>query len=191
MIQIGSIKTNSSIKILKKIIIYPLIILLLSIPIHLSSNTSYLMNPIPNTNNAASFKLIGLDEQYYELKDFRGKFVLLNFWATWCHPCIEEMPSLEAAYQYLDKTKFIVIGIHAGPGPEAINHFLQRSPVTFPILIDMDLELGPPDWSIAGIPSTFLISPEGKMLYFAQGKRDFGSAAMLSFFEKLMKDYKW
>ena len=55
----------------------------------------------------------------------------------------------------------------------------------------MDLELGPPDWNIAGIPSTFLINPEGKMIYFAQGKRDFASAAMLGFFKKLVTDYKW
>ena len=101
------------------------------------------------------------------------------------------MPSLEAAFTHMDKTKFLVIGIHAGPGPEGINDFLKRSPVSFPILIDMDLELGPPDWNIAGIPSTFLISPEGKMLYFAQGKRNFSSIAMIDFFEKLVKDYNW
>ncbi len=160
-------------------------------PIHLSSNQSHLMSLMPNKSTVPDFKLIGLDEKYYELKDFRGKFVLLNFWATWCHPCIEEMPSLEAAYQHMDKTKFLVLGIHAGPGPDGINQFLQRSPVTFPILIDMDLELGPPDWNIAGIPSTFLINPEGKMIYFAQGKRDFASAAMLGFFKKLVTDYKW
>jgi len=161
------------------------------VPLHISSNSTYLMNPMPNQDTAPDFKLIGLDEKFYELKGFRGKFVLLNFWATWCHPCLEEMPSLEAAFTHMDKTKFLVIGIHAGPGPEGINDFLEHNPVSFPILIDMDLELGPPDWNIAGIPSTFLISPEGKMLYFAQGKRNFSSIAMIDFFEKLVKDYNW
>lgn len=147
------------------------------------------MSPMPNHKVAPDFELIGFDENYYTLKDFRGKFVLLNFWATWCYPCIEEMPSLEAVFQHMDDTKFLVVGIHAGPGPDNIKEFLKRNPVTFPILIDMDLELGPPDWKIAGIPTTFLINPEGKMLYFAQGKRDFSSRRMISFFEEIVNKH--
>ncbi len=159
-------------------------------PLYLNSNTFHLMHPMPNQVDAPDFKLIGLDEKYHTLKEYRGKFVLLNFWATWCHPCIEEMPSLEAAFQHMDKKNFLVIGIHAGPGPDGINAFLEHNPVTFPILIDLDLELGPPDWNIAGIPSTFLIGPKGKLLYFAQGKRDFSSREMINFFETTVKNYK-
>ncbi len=80
--------------------------------------------------------------------------------------------------------------VRAGPGPDGINAFLEHNPVTFPILIDLDLELGPPDWNIAGIPSTFLIGPKGKLLYFAQGKRDFSSREMINFFETTVKNYK-
>ena len=148
------------------------------------------MNPMPNHRIAPNFELVGLDEKYHTLEEYRGKFVLLNFWATWCHPCIEEMPSLEAAFRELNNKNFVVVAIHAGPGPEGINEFLKHNPVTFPILIDMDLELGPPDWSIAGIPSTFLISPKGELLYFAQGKRDFASGAMINFLKKTFKEYR-
>ncbi len=159
-------------------------------PLHINSNKNYLMNPMPNHSTAPNFELIGLDEKYHTLKEYRGKLVLLNFWATWCHPCVEEMPSLEAAFKQLNDKNFVVIGIHAGPGPEGINQFLKHNPVTFPILIDMDLELGPPDWNIAGIPSTFLISPKGKMLYFAQGKRDFASGEMINFLKKTLEEHK-
>ena len=70
-------------------------------PLHINSNKNYLMNPMPNHSTAPNFELIGLDEKYHTLKEYRGKLVLLNFWATWWHPCVEEMPSLEAAFKQL------------------------------------------------------------------------------------------
>ena len=75
--------------------------------------------------------------------------------------------------------KFTVIGIHVGPGPENIKNYLDISPVTFPILIDMDMEY---NWGVPGLPTTFLISPDGKMLYRAVGKRDFSTPQMQAFF---------
>ena len=106
------------------------------------------MDPMPNKKLAPDFKLIGMDEQLHTLKDLRGKFVLVNFWATWCNPCKVEMPTLEAIHTKIDNNKFTVLGIHVGPGPENIDNYLQLNPVSFPIYIDMDMEY---NWGIPGL----------------------------------------
>jgi hypothetical protein len=86
----------------------------------------------------------------------------------------------------MDNDKFTVVGIHVGPGPENIRNYLDISPVTFPIYIDMDLEY---DWGVPGLPTTFLISPDGEMLYRAVGKRDFSSPQMEEFFNQQVNNY--
>ena len=85
----------------------------------------------------------------------------------------------------MDNSKFIVLGIHVGPGPDNITNYLKLNPVSFPILVDMDLEY---DWGVPGLPTTFLISPKGEMLYRAVGKREFSSPDMKNFFTKIVKD---
>tara|TARA_Y100001949_G_C15850538_1_gene270449 strand:- start:179 stop:655 length:477 start_codon:yes stop_codon:yes gene_type:complete len=154
------------------------------IPVNLDAN-SHLMNPMPNHKRAPDFSLIGIDEKIHTLKGLEGRFLLVNFWATWCSPCKIEMPTLEAIHKQMNNDKFTVIGIHVGPGPENINNYLKLNPVSFPIFIDMDLEY---DWGVPGLPTTFLISPKGEMLYRAVGKRDFSSEAMKNFFEKIVND---
>ena len=146
----------------------------------------YLMDPMPAHNKAPEFNLMGMDEQRHTLKSLEGKFLLVNFWATWCNPCKAEMPTLEAIHNRMDNDKFTVIGIHVGPGPENIRNYLEISPVTFPIYIDMDLEF---DWGVPGLPTTFLISPKGEMLYRAVGKRDFSSPQMEEFFNQQVNNY--
>lgn len=149
-------------------------------------SASYLMDPMPNKELAPDFILIGMDEKEHTLKDLEGKFVLVNFWATWCNPCKIEMPTLEAIHAKMDNNKFTVLGIHVGPGPENIENYLKLNPVSFPIYIDMEIEY---NWGIPGLPTTFLLSPKGEMLYRAVGKRDFSSPDMENFFRKLVNDY--
>ena len=150
------------------------------------SETKYLMDPMPSHKPAPNFNLVGMDEKMHTLESLEGRFLLVNFWATWCNPCKAEMPTLEAIHKRMDNDKFTVIGIHVGPGPENITNYLKISPVTFPILIDMDMEY---DWGVPGLPTTFLISPKGEMLYRAVGKRDFSSERMEMFFTKIVNDH--
>ena len=164
---------------MKQTFIFFLSLLLATIPVNLDAN-SHLMNPMPNHKRAPDFSLIGIDEKIHTLKGLEGRFLLVNFWATWCSPCKIEMPTLEAIHKQMNNDKFTVIGIHVGPGPENINNYLKLNPVSFPIFIDMDLEY---DWGVPGLPTTFLISPKGEMLYRAVGKRDFSSEAMKDFLE--------
>ena len=80
-----------------------------------------LMDPMPAANPAPDFNLMGMDGDTHTLEDLKGKFVLVNFWATWCNPCKVEMPLLEKLHQTLKSEKFTVLGLHVGPGPENLS----------------------------------------------------------------------
>ena len=147
-----------------------------------------LMDPMPAANPAPDFNLMGMDGETHTLEDLKGKFVLVNFWATWCNPCKVEMPLLEKLHQTLKSEKFTVLGLHVGPGPENIEEFKKLMPISFPIYVDMDLEV---NWGVPGLPTTFLMNPEGKLIYRAVGKREFASDEMVNFLKNQIESYQF
>ena len=147
-----------------------------------------LMDPMPAANPAPDFNLMGMDGETHTLEDLKGKFVLVNFWATWCNPCKVEMPLLEKLHQTLKSEKFTVLGLHVGPGPENIEEFKKLMPLSFPIYVDMDLEV---NWGVPGLPTTFLMDPEGKLIYRAVGKREFASDEMVNFLKSQIESYQF
>ena len=147
-----------------------------------------LMDPMPAANPAPDFNLMGMDGETHTLEDLKGKFVLVNFWATWCNPCKVEMPLLEKLHQTLKSEKFTVLGLHVGPGPENIEEFKKLMPISFPIYVDMDLEV---NWGVPGLPTTFLMNPEGKLIYRAVGKREFASDEMVNFLKTQIESYQF
>ncbi len=96
------------------------------------------------------------------------------------------MPLLEKLHQTLQSDKFTVLGLHVGPGPENIEEFKKLMPISFPIYVDMDLEV---NWGVPGLPTTFLLNPEGKLVYRAVGKREFASDEMINFLKSVIDKY--
>lgn len=119
------------------------------------------------------------------MEDYRDKTLLINFWATWCEPCREEMPALSRLHQDRAGKKFRVIAIHVGPGE--VEKFLEEVPVSFPILLDEQLEMT--DWNVTALPTSFLISPEGKMQYKAIGVREWDAEEAHEFFDAVATAY--
>lgn len=118
--------------------------------------------------------LPNMDDELVDLKDFRGKTVIINFWATWCPPCRREMPSMERLFQRLNKDKFSVLAVNIGEDFDTVFAFtgtLSLQP-TFPMLFDPDsttLE----QWKVRGLPTTYVVGPDGRITHRAIGGREF------------------
>ena len=82
-----------------------------------------------------------MDAKTVNLKDYRGRFVLLNFWATWCSPCLKEMPDLEKAYLQMGQEKMVVLAVGMGESVEKIKAFFDRYGFSFPMLADNKMEI--------------------------------------------------
>ena len=159
--------------------------MVLTIPL---SNAGGLMDKVPSAE-ASNFTLMSAQGSDISLSDYEGKFVLLNFWATWCPPCVKEMPALNVLHNKLNGSNGLeVVGVHVGPALANVKQFLKDRPVDFDILIDKSMSLS--SWQVSGLPTTFLISPAGKVIYKATGERDWGSDEMVEFIRDIMKEYK-
>ena len=113
--------------------------------------------------HAADFKVTDTNGKTHSLSDYKGKWVLVNYWATWCPPCLEEIPDLIALHEN-KKNKLVVIGIALDyKTPKQVTDFAEGMLVTYPIVLGTPKivnQIGP----IQGLPTTYLFNPEGKMV---------------------------
>lgn len=120
-----------------------------------------------------SLSLVDVEEQPVALESFKGKVILLNFWATWCPPCIKEMPSMERLRNQLSGKPFEVVAINVGESPTTVSSFMLEldTELTFPILLDQDAksfgQLG-----LRGLPMTLILDHEGNIIEKVLGGRD-------------------
>jgi cytochrome c biogenesis protein CcmG/thiol:disulfide interchange protein DsbE len=109
---------------------------------------------------APDFELQTLEGERRGLADWRGRVVLLNFWATWCKPCEDEMPAMERLYRQLEGQPFELVAVSVDTDPEAVRRFRDRLGLTFPILLDPGAEVSR-TYQTTGYPESFLIGPSG------------------------------
>lgn len=114
--------------------------------------------------NGVDFTLRGIDGKSHRLSDFRGKWVVVNYWASWCPPCVEEMPELVEFHERHKDKDAVVLGVNMDEDvpAEDIAAFVEQFMVTYPVLLNEPnmTVLGP----IPGLPTTFLVSPEGTIV---------------------------
>jgi peroxiredoxin len=121
---------------------------------------------------APDFALSTLEGRPVRLREFRGKLVLVNFWATWCAPCLHEMPSMEQLYQTFKQTEFVLLAVSMDRQGEGVARpFVDKLKLTFPVLLDSTLEVSR-QYSVRGLPTTYLIDPEGLLIGVVIGARD-------------------
>lgn len=104
------------------------------------------------------------------LSDYEGKYVLVNFWAHWCSPCIKEFPDMQKLYEQSDKSQFEIIAIHAGPFNAEAEKFVDHFKISFPVVSDPETNLK--GWDVRALPMTYLVDPSGNIIYEAIGPRE-------------------
>jgi len=109
---------------------------------------------------APDFHLPDLDGAEVNLSDFKGKPVLLNFWAGWCRPCEEEMPYLQQVYEEWSDQGLVVLTVNLGDSPSEVNRFMQNNQLSLPVLLDIKQSLAQ-EYNVASIPTTFFIDKDG------------------------------
>ncbi|HUK04497.1 MAG TPA: TlpA disulfide reductase family protein [Burkholderiales bacterium] len=107
----------------------------------------------------------------HALEDYRGRVVLVNFWATWCEPCREEMPSIGKLRAGLAGRPFAVLAVNLGEPESRIRRFLEQVPMDFPVLLDRD-SAAARAWRTRVLPASYLIGPDGRVRYAVIGEYD-------------------
>ena len=107
----------------------------------------------------------------HALADYRGKVVLVNFWATWCEPCRDEMPSIERLRRSFPGRPFAVLAVNLAEPETRIRAFLEKMPLDFPVLLDRDTSVAKA-WRARILPATFIIGPDGRIRYSHLGELD-------------------
>ena len=128
---------------------------------------------------APDFSLPDTSGNVDQLKDYRGRVVVVNFWATWCPPCRYELPSMESAYKQLSAQGIEILAINVGEDEDTIFTFTADYPVTFPLLMDRDSSIINA-YPVVGLPTTFIIDAEGRLVYRAIGTRVWDNKQLLA-----------
>ena len=124
--------------------------------------------------SAQSFVFKDLQGHEQRLQDYRGKWVLVNFWATWCPPCLEEIPDLISLYDAHKATDLVIIGVALDSTKESVVEFVAKKKITYPIVFG-DYDLAEQVGEVEALPTSYLFDPTGKLLSYQQGMVTRGS----------------
>jgi thiol-disulfide isomerase/thioredoxin len=132
------------------------------------------------------FQMRSLDGKTVKLESLKVKVVFMNIWATWCPPCIAEMPNIQRLYEKVgsDKIAFVMLSVDEG-GMEKVQKFIGKKGFTFPVYIPAS-QL-PQEFSTSAIPTTFIISPEGKIVVKQEGMAEYDTPEMQEYLQSLAR----
>jgi thiol-disulfide isomerase/thioredoxin len=149
-------------------------------------DTKKLRLDIPKTPTAApNFELKDPAGQPLSLSELKGKVVFVNFWATWCLPCIEEMPAMEKLHQELQKEGLVILAVNFQEGPARVKEFLTEHNLTFMALLDRDGKVAERYLAWA-LPVSVIINKRGEIVARAMGSKDWDSKESLQYFRQLL-----
>ena len=122
----------------------------------------------------------------HSLDDYRGRVVLINFWATWCEPCRDEMASMQKLRERLADRPFAVVLVNYGEARTRVADFVKRESIAFPVLLDPNQDARRA-WRVRLLPSSFLIGPEGRVRYSVVGEIDWAQADAVTVVSGLLR----
>ncbi len=135
---------------------------------------------------ADDFTLKMPDGKTFRLMDYRGRVVFVNFWATWCPPCREEMPAMERLYRQHKDQGFVLLAVSLDADPAKVPPFVRQGSFTFPIGLDPKMDVAN-TYGVRALPSSFIVDREGQLAALALGPRPWDNAAAHSLIEGMVK----
>ena len=145
------------------------------------------LRAIDEPQSAADFQLPNLNGQQLRLQDQRGKVILLNFWATWCPPCIHEMPLMDQLYQGLRPQPFVIWAVAMQEDRDKVAPFMDKHRFQFTTLLDRDGAVSA-RYKVRGLPTTYLIDCRGNTVGWIIGPQEWASDAVRTLLAALLSD---
>ncbi|MFH1826135.1 MAG: TlpA disulfide reductase family protein [bacterium] len=149
--------------------------LIICLMIGLMASLSLAMGKAPKKSTQQfippNFTLVDLNGGAHSLSEYRGKVVVLNFWATWCPPCRAEMPSMQKMFDTWSQDKYVMLAVNIAQPREDVLEFARQNKYTFPILLDIDSSVARL-YQVRGIPATFIIGKDGQLVQKIVGARE-------------------
>lgn len=136
-----------------------------------------LLNPI--TRGLPSFELNELNAGVWNEDSIKGKPYIVNFWASWCGPCVHELPAMNRAAEQLLDEGVGMVAVNLGEEPAVIEAFMQKVPIEFPVLLGIQSTF--PNWKVKGLPTTFIVSADGQIVAEAVGPREWDSPEFIEY----------
>ena len=136
---------------------------------------------------APSFSLPARDGSNVSLAQYKGQVVMINFWASWCGPCRQEMPLLDNIYKKYGKMGFTLIGVNVEPDRKAAEAWLAQTPVTFPVLFDTESKVSRL-YSVSGMPTTVFVDRKGNVREVHQSYKPGDENGYLDQIRSLMRE---
>lgn len=147
------------------------------------------LEPMKDQSPTPDFTLPSPAGKQLSLKDFRGKIVFLNFWASWCVPCREEMPAMERLYQEFKNRDFVILAVNVKDKRQDALAFIKELKLTYPVVLDPDGQVGLL-YGAWGLPTTYLIGPKGEGLARVWGPAEWYSPGARELVKSLLNQKK-
>ncbi|MET0005417.1 MAG: hypothetical protein DBP02_01880 [gamma proteobacterium symbiont of Ctena orbiculata] len=129
--------------------------------------------------SASDFSLPDLTGRIHEKSDYRDRAYIISFWATWCVPCIKELPDLQRAAEILDEENITVLTVNSGETREVIDQFLVQRSVTLPVLLDQDSNMLR-QWRVLALPTSYIVNAKGQIVARVVGGIDWDELSILA-----------
>ncbi len=152
--------------------------------VHLGEETSFALE---QGTEAPPFSLTSLGGDGVDLASYRGKVVVLNFWATWCAPCVAEMPSLERLHRALGPEGLAVVTVSTDEDERVVREFVADHGLTLPILLDPGGRTAAADYRTMVYPATFVLDRQGVLLRHYLGPAEWDTHEALAHFRGLLE----
>jgi len=141
----------------------------------------------PDVAPAPPLVLMDLGNNRHQLEDYRGQVVLVNFWASWCAPCLVEMPGIQRLKESLAGRPFTVLAVNFRESKEKVWRFRNLLKVDFPLLLDVDGKTAG-DWHVAVYPTSYLLDRQGRIRHVAYGQLQWDNPGIVETIEALLTE---